>query len=108
VGFFVLVCGAQTISERGYGFGGDSEQGWVTQTDLSPSWSDGTGWMESHGNKEDARVALETFFPARADSWYLAWVWSDASVYGDSGFWGFGASSVHFDATTSLVIFGSL
>jgi hypothetical protein len=90
---------------------GAGEQRWVNQADVSPQWSDGVGWWEAHGNDpqgDDARISVQTFFPARASSWYLAWVWSNATIYADSGFWGFAASSVHFDASVPLLVFGSL
>ena len=83
----------------------------MNQAEVSPQWSDGVGWFESHGNDpqgDDARISVQTFFPAPANSWYLAWVWSNATIYADSGFWGFAASSVHFDASVPLLVFGSL
>jgi hypothetical protein len=87
---------------------GDSEQRWVSQTEVSPQWSDGVGWFESHGNSDGGLMTIETFFPARANSWYLAWVWSDASIYADGGFWGIAASSVRFDTSVPFVVFGGL
>lgn len=89
----------------------DADQTWAIQSDVSPQWSDGVGWFESHGNDpqgDSGRISVETFFPARGGSWYLAWVWSDASVYADGGFWGIAASSIQFAATVPLVVFGSL
>ena len=47
---------------------GAREQGWVNQAEVSPQWSDGVGWFESHGNDpqgDDARISVQTFFPAR-------------------------------------------
>jgi len=87
---------------------GHSENAWVHQSDVQPSWSDGAGWFEDHGNSDEGRMSAEIFFPARANSWYQAWVWSDAQVYADSGFWGFAASSIHFSASAPLMVFGSL
>jgi hypothetical protein len=90
---------------------GDREQRWMTQTEVSPEWSDGVGWFESHGNDpqgDSGRLSVEAFFPASANGWYEAWVWSDASVYADSGIWGLAASSIHFDASVPFVVFGSL
>jgi hypothetical protein len=89
---------------------GASENGWVATPDVSPLWSDGVSWTEHHGNDpqgESARVSVETYFPVRPNNWYLAWVWSDAWVYADSGFWGLSASSIQFRASVPLVVFGS-
>jgi hypothetical protein len=90
---------------------GDTEKNWVGQSDLQPSWSDGVGWFESHGNHpagDSGRISIETFFPAQANSWYEAWIWSDASVYADGGFWGFAGSSIQLSTAVLLVVFGSL
>ncbi len=90
---------------------GNTENAWLTQSDLSPSWSDGVGWFESHGNDpsgDAGRMAIETFFPAEANNWYLAWVWSDASVFANGGLFGIAASSIQFSVTVPFVVFGSL
>jgi hypothetical protein len=91
---------------------GQTENAWVCQADLQPSWSDGVGWFESHGNDpagDAGTISVETFFPAMANSWYQAWVWGDAQAYGqDGGIFGFGASSIHFSASVPLMVFGSL
>ncbi len=61
---------------------GNSENAWVAQQGgFSPSWSDGTGWFESHdsGGLTSGTSAMETFFPARANSWYLCFAWFGAS-----------------------------
>ena len=90
---------------------GDTEQNWVAQADLQPSWSDGASWFDHHGNDpagDSGWISIETYFPAEANRWYEAWIWSDASVYGDGGFGGFGASSIHFSTAVPLVVFGGL
>jgi hypothetical protein len=90
---------------------GDTEQNWVTQSDLQPSWSDGVGWYESHGNDpagDSGRISIEAFFPADANQWYEAWIWSDASVYADGGFWGIAGSSIKLSTAVPLVVLGSL
>lgn len=90
---------------------GHTEQKWVGRSDLSPSWSDGVGWFESHGNDpsgDSGRTSIETFFPADANNWYQAWIWSDASVYADGGMFGIAASSIQFSAQIPFVVFGSL
>lgn len=90
---------------------GASEGAWVAQSDQTPSWSDSVGWLESHGNDpegEDGRVANETYFNARPGSWYQCWIWTQAHVYGDSGFFGFGASSIHMNVTARFAVMGSL
>jgi hypothetical protein len=77
----------------------------------SLSWSDGVGWFESHGNDpagDSGGISNETFFPAQANQWYEAWIWSDASIYADGGFWGIAASSIQFSAAVPFVVFGSL
>jgi hypothetical protein len=90
---------------------GMTENGWVTTSDVSPSWSDGVGWFESHGNDpggDAGTISIETFFPTSANNWYQAWVWTDASVYADSGIFGFAASSIRFDSVVPFIVFGSL
>jgi hypothetical protein len=95
---------------------GDSENAWVLQQGgFFPSWSDGTGWLESHGSGGDGseqfgRESIEGFFPARANSWYLAFIWSEGSC--DDHGWTFpGAFSLALqDQSMSVpfVVFGSL
>jgi hypothetical protein len=87
---------------------GHTENRWVGQSEGSPAWSDGVGWFESHGNSDSGNVSNEMFFPAIANQWYQAWVWSDASAYADGGFWGIADSSVHFDSVVPFIVFGSL
>jgi hypothetical protein len=87
---------------------GQTENRWVGQSDVTPGWSDGVGWFESHGNSDSGNVSNEIFFPAVANQWYQAWVWSDASAYADGGFWGIADSSVHFDSVVPLIVLGSL
>jgi hypothetical protein len=90
---------------------GATENRWVVQADVSPNWSDGVGWFESHGNDpagDAGTISVETFFPVSAGNFYLGWVWSDVNVYADGGFWGIAASSLQFNATVPLIVFGSL
>lgn len=91
---------------------GVSENAWVVQSDQTPSWSDGVGWFESHGNDsaggDGGRVASETFFTAQPNSWYQCWVWSSASVYSDGGFFGFSDSSIHMSMSVPFAVMGSL
>jgi len=90
---------------------GQTENDWVWKSDVQPGWSDGVSWFDNHGNDpngDQGRLSVETLFPAQANSWYLAWVWSDGQAYGDGGFFGFGASSIHFSASVPLMVFGSL
>jgi len=90
---------------------GHTEQNWVAQSDLQPSWSDGVGWFEGHGNYpagDSGRIAIEARFPAEAKNWYQAWIWSAASVYADSGLWGSAASAILFSTSVPYIFFGSL
>jgi len=90
---------------------GASEKTWVAQSDVTPSWSDGVGWLDSHGNDpegEEGRVSNETYFNAAPNSWYQCWIWSEADVYGDSGFWGFAASSTRLNISVPFAVLGSL
>jgi hypothetical protein len=90
---------------------GVTEQAWVAQSDQTPSWSDGVGWLEDHGNDprgEDGRVASETFFDAAPNSWYQCWIWSSADVFSDSGFFGVSASSIQLNIAVPLAVIGSL
>lgn len=89
---------------------GSTEQKWVIQTDVSPQWNDGASWFDQHGNypQGDAGgLTVETWFPAEAQRWYLAYIWSDAYVYSQSGF-GSSASSIQFAASVPLMVFGDL
>jgi hypothetical protein len=82
----------------------------MMKADVQPSWSDHVGWTDSHGNDPAGEVGglwAETWFPAAANGWYQVWVWSDAYVNSDSGFGGFGASSIQFSAAVPLVILNS-
>jgi hypothetical protein len=83
---------------------GDAEGKWVTQTDVSPRWTRENG----QGHDQDLHETVEAWFPARASSWYAAWVWSDTYVYGDSGFFGASSSGLSFVAGVPLIVFGSL
>lgn len=90
---------------------GASEQAWVAQSEQTPSWNDGVGWLEEHGNDpggEDGRVACETYFNAAPNSWYQCWLWSSAEVYSDSGFFGVSASSIHMNISAPLAVIGRL
>lgn len=91
----------------------EATQGWVSTPDVSPQWSDGVGWFEEHGSngdgsEEDGRISVETRFPAFANTWYQAWVWSQVSVYADGGFWGNAFSFTHYETSVPLMVFGSL
>jgi hypothetical protein len=91
---------------------GESENTWVAQSNQTPSWSDGVGWFEGHGNDssggEDGRVSAETYFNARPNSWYQCWVWSSTSIYTNGGFFGFSASSIHLNMTVPFFVLGSV
>jgi hypothetical protein len=62
---------------------GHTENQWVVQQGgLFPSWSDGAGWLDWHSspsypNDDYGSESIQAFFPASANNWYLAWVWSD-------------------------------
>lgn len=90
---------------------GASEKDWVARSDQTPSWSDGVGWLEEHGNAPDGEggtVANQTFFHAAPNSWYQCWIWSTADVYADGGFWGFSSSWIDLEISVQLGILGSL
>jgi hypothetical protein len=94
---------------------GFSENAWVLQQGgFYPSWSDGTGWQEDHGSngdgsEVDGRESLEGFFPARANSWYLAFIWSDGSCDDSSGgLFGFSFAQQAQSMSVPFVVFGSL
>jgi hypothetical protein len=90
------------------GVWGAQEQRWVGQADRDPQWNDGTGWLDHHSGNDQGNVSLEMSFPALAQSWYLAWIWSDALVFGDSGFGGFGAASIHANASVPFMVLGQV
>jgi hypothetical protein len=84
---------------------GMSEGGWVGwSVDETPSWSDGVGWYENHGNSQSARAALVTFFNTQPNSLYFCWVQSGADAYADSGVFGSAASSIHIMNTVAFAV----
>jgi hypothetical protein len=91
---------------------GASENGWVSRSTGSPSWSDGTRWLESHGNDsyggDSGTVSNDTFFNAMPNSWYQCWMWSSASVDSDSGLFGFSASTIHMRMSVPFAVIGGL
>ena len=91
---------------------GHSENRWVLQQGgFFPSWSDGTGWLEDHGSdgEQDGRESIEGFFPARANSWYLAFIWSTGSCDDSSGsIFGFSYAQQAQNMSVPFVVFGSL
>lgn len=91
---------------------GNSENAWVLrQGNYYPSWSDGTGWQEDHGSdgEQDGRESLEGFFPARANSWYLAFIWSEGTCDDSSGgLFGFSFAQQFQNMSVPFVVFGSL
>lgn len=94
---------------------GDRENDWVLrQPGFDPNWSDGTGWLEDHGSGGDGseqfgRETLEAFFPAAANSWYLAFIWSDGSCDDSSGgLFGFSFAQQVQSMSVPFVFFGSL
>jgi hypothetical protein len=90
---------------------GSNENAWVLQQGgFYPSWSDGTGWLDDHGSggEQFGRESIEGFFPARENSWYLAWVWSEGSCDDQSGFLGFSWAQQDQNMSVPFVVFGSL
>jgi hypothetical protein len=94
---------------------GIEENAWVLQQGgLFPSWSDGTGWQEDHGSngdgsEADGRETLEGFFPARAHSLYLAFIFSKGSCDDSNGGWfGFSFAQQKQSMSVPFVMFGSL
>lgn len=90
---------------------GEAENAWVGKGEVTPGWMDGVGWFDTHGNYpdgDDGRASGEIFFPVMANNWYLAWVWSDGSVYADGGWFGFSDSWLELDISIPFVVFGSL
>jgi hypothetical protein len=74
---------------------------------VPPTWQDGVGWYESHGNNGlDLTSSPQAFFPAVAGQRYLVVVGLDALVNSDGGFLGIGASTIHFDGVLRDVVFG--
>jgi hypothetical protein len=85
---------------------GMSENGWVVSSgDQTPSWSDGAGWYENHGNNQSGTSVCQTFFNARPNSLYACWVQSSADAYADSGVFGNAASSIHITNTVLWATF---
>ena len=89
---------------------GASENAWVAQSTVTPSWSDGAAWFDHHGNDpagDSGRAANETYFNAAPNSWYQCWIWSSASVDADSGLFGFADSTIHIRMSIPLAFMGS-
>lgn len=94
---------------------GSAEQRWVLQAgSLYPAWSDGTsGLWDDHGSGGDGSYqfgteSLEAFFPVQANSWYLAWIWSEGSCDADSGPFGFSFTQQNQNLTIPFVVFGEI
>jgi hypothetical protein len=88
-------------------FWGMTENRWVVQQEADPNWSDGVGWFENHGNDPNGdagALSNDAFFPASRNNWYQAWVWSNASVYADSGFFGTAGSSLKFNSVVPFMV----
>jgi hypothetical protein len=85
---------------------GMSENGWVAWSgDQTPSWSDGVGWYENHGNNQSGTSVCVTVFNALPNSLYFCWVQSSADAYADSGAFGNAASSIHMTNTVLWAVF---
>jgi hypothetical protein len=89
---------------------GDKEQNWVVQSgDLQPSWGDRVSGWDGHGNDESGQTSqIFTFFPAQANQFYLAWIWSGGSVYAENKPFGPGFSQVDFSTAVPAVAFGGI
>lgn len=93
---------------------GHSENAWLLQQGgFFPSWSDGTGWLDhgsgGDGSEQFGRESIEGFFPARANSWYLAFIWSEGSCDDQSGsIFGFSWAQQAQNMSVPFVVFGSL
>lgn len=90
---------------------------WVLQQGgLSPSWSDGTSWLDGlHGSNGGTgtavygRESLQAFFAAKANSWYLVWIFSDGSCDSHtSNLLGFSVSQQTQIMSIPFVVFGNL
>jgi hypothetical protein len=88
---------------------GVSENTWVVQTPVQPSWQDGVSWFDHHGNDptgDNGSISVETFFQGQASSWYHGWVWTDALAYSNGGgSLGFGASSIKVSISVPWMLF---
>ena len=85
---------------------GASENAWVAQSgSLVPSWSDGAGWLDNHGDNGDGTESLQVFFPVQRNSWYFAWVRCDVSS-DDTFPQSLGMAEIGL--TIPFVVFGSL
>jgi hypothetical protein len=91
---------------------GAHEHAWVLQQGgLFPSWSDGTGWYDSHGSggEQSGFETLEAFFPSLANSWYFAWIWTGGSCDDNSGsIVGFSHAQQSQSMVVPFVVLGSL
>nr|BFD90928.1 hypothetical protein KitaXyl93_22880 [Kitasatospora sp. Xyl93] len=64
----------------------DTVKQFLPTSPVGPSWDDGVGWFESHGDhRENEWVVAETTFPATAGHWYFIQVSLSASVDAERG-----------------------
>ncbi|MFC9393040.1 hypothetical protein ACFTWS_07765 [Streptomyces sp. NPDC057027] len=76
---------------------------------VQPSWSDGVGWAEEHGEDVDGDFTIaEVFFPATAGHVYFCQLAFSASVDSDSGLFGFADSTIHLNGRVPRLVLGSL
>ncbi|MFF7442506.1 hypothetical protein [Streptomyces sp. NPDC008122] len=76
---------------------------------VQPSWSDGVGWAEEHGEDVDGDFTIaEVFFPATAGHVYFCQLAFSAAVDSDSGIFGFADSTIHLNGRVPRLVLGSL
>lgn len=65
---------------------GVTENAWVGQANMAPSWSHHDSWLAANNNEEtNALNGGTVFFETVPGGNYVAWVWSDAYVSTDGG-----------------------
>lgn len=81
----------------------------IPPVQIQPTWNDGVGWTESHGEDVEGDFSLaEVFFPATAGHVYFCQLGFSASVDADSGIFGFADSTIHLNGQVPRLILGSL
>jgi hypothetical protein len=88
---------------------GVSENAWVGQANISPSWSDHDSWLGISSNEGTNVLHGGTvFFETVPSGNYVAWVWSSAYVSADGGSGFGGISTLQMDAFIEYVSFSEV
>ncbi|MET8747152.1 hypothetical protein [Streptomyces sp. NPDC004728] len=81
----------------------------IPPVQIQPTWNDGVGWFETHGENIEGDYSLaEVFFPATAGHLYFCQIGFSASVDADIGPFGVADSTIHLNGQIPWLVLGSL